>query len=81
MTWRHTPPMLFSGSGGRPLAPGCTALFLSKAACKGSPFLLAKIPSLFLVDSDNVPLIIGFEDILTDIKLVCDYRIKIVFKA
>ncbi len=33
----------------------------------------------FLVDSDTVPLIIGFEDILTDIKLVCDYRIKTAF--
>ena len=32
-----------------------------------------------LVDSDTVPLIIGFEDILTDIKLVCDYRIKTAF--
>ena len=33
----------------------------------------------FLVDSDTVPLIIGFEDILTDIKLVCDYRTKTAF--
>ncbi|MEA3415387.1 MAG: hypothetical protein U9R02_04395 [Thermodesulfobacteriota bacterium] len=34
----------------------------------------------FLVDSDTVPLIIiGFEDALTDIKLVCDYRIKTAF--
>jgi hypothetical protein len=33
----------------------------------------------FLVDSDTVPLIIGFEDVLTDIKLVCDYRIKTAF--
>jgi len=33
----------------------------------------------FLVDSDTVPLIIGFEDILTDIKLICDYRIKTAF--
>jgi predicted aspartyl protease len=29
-----------------------------------------------LVDSDTVPLIIGFEDVLTDIKLVCDYTTK-----
>ncbi len=33
----------------------------------------------FLVDSDTVPLIIGFEDILTDIKIVSDYRTKIAF--
>ena len=33
----------------------------------------------FLVDSDTVPLIIGFEDILTDIKLMCDYRTKTAF--
>ena len=33
----------------------------------------------FLVDNDAVPLIIGFEDVLTDIKLVCDYRIKTAF--
>ncbi len=33
----------------------------------------------FLVDSDTVPLIIGFEDVLTDIKLVCDYRTKTAF--
>ena len=33
----------------------------------------------FLVDSDTVPLIIGFEDVLTDIKLVCDYRNKTAF--
>jgi len=33
----------------------------------------------FLVDSDTVPLIIGFEDILTDIKLVCDYSTKTAF--
>ena len=30
----------------------------------------------FLVDSDTVPLIIGFEDVLTDIKMVCDYKSK-----
>jgi len=33
----------------------------------------------FLVDSDTVPLIIGFEDVLTDIKMVCDYKSKIAF--
>jgi len=33
----------------------------------------------FLVDSDTVPLIICFEDILTDIKPVCDYRTKTAF--
>ena len=33
----------------------------------------------FLVDSDTVPLIIGFEDILTDIKMVCDYKSKTAF--
>ena len=33
----------------------------------------------FLVDSDTVPLIIGFEDILTDIKIVSDYRTKTAF--
>lgn len=32
-----------------------------------------------LVDSDTVPLIIGFEDVLTDIKLVCDYTTKTAF--
>jgi len=32
-----------------------------------------------LVDSDTVPLIIGFEDVLTDIKLVCDYISKTAF--
>jgi len=33
----------------------------------------------FLVDSDTVPLIIGFKDVLTHIKLVCDYRTKTAF--
>ena len=33
----------------------------------------------FLVDSDTIPLIIGFEDILTDIKMVCDYKSKTAF--
>jgi len=32
-----------------------------------------------LLDDDSVPFLIGFEDILTDIKLVCDYRIKTAF--
>ena len=33
----------------------------------------------FLVDSDTIPLIIGFEDVLTDIKMVCDYKSKSAF--
>jgi len=49
-------------------------VFLDKKAL--SPPISLKA---FLVDSDSVPLIIGFEDILTDIKLVCDYRIKTAF--
>ena len=32
-----------------------------------------------LLDDDSVPFLIGFEDILTDIKLVCDYRTKTAF--
>lgn len=29
-----------------------------------------------LLDDDSVPFLIGFEDILTDIKMVCDYKSK-----
>lgn len=29
-----------------------------------------------LLDDDSVPFLIGFEDIMTDIKLVCDYATK-----
>ena len=32
-----------------------------------------------LLDDDSVPFLIGFEDILTDIKLMCDYRTKTAF--
>lgn len=33
----------------------------------------------FLLDDDKVPLLLGFEDILTDIKLICDYRTKTAY--
>ena len=49
-------------------------VFLDKK--RSSPSISLKA---FLVDSDTVPLIIGFEDILTDIKLVCDYKSKTAF--
>ena len=32
-----------------------------------------------LLDNDSVPFLIGFEDILTDIKMVCDYKGKNAF--
>ena len=32
-----------------------------------------------LLDDDRVPFLIGFEDIMTDIKLVCDYASKTSF--
>jgi len=41
-----------------------------------SPVIKAKA---LLLDDDSVPFLIGFEDILTDIKLVCDYKGKSSF--
>jgi len=41
-----------------------------------SPPIKAKA---LLLDDDSVPFLIGFEDILTDIKLVCDYKGKTSF--
>jgi hypothetical protein len=41
-----------------------------------SPPIKAKA---LLLDDDSVPFLIGFEDILTDIKLVCDYKSKTSF--
>lgn len=41
-----------------------------------SPPIKAKA---FLLDDDKVPLLLGFEDILTEIKLVCDYRTKTAY--
>jgi hypothetical protein len=41
-----------------------------------SPPIKAKA---FLLDDDSVPFLIGFEDIMTDIKLVCDYKSKTSF--
>lgn len=41
-----------------------------------SPPIRAKA---LLLDDDSVPFLIGFEDILTDIKLVCDYKNKAAF--
>ena len=41
-----------------------------------SPIIKAKA---ILLDDDSVPFLIGFEDILTDIKLVCDYHSKTSF--
>ena len=41
-----------------------------------SPLIKAKA---FLLDDDSVPFLIGFEDVLTDIKLVCDYKTKTSF--
>lgn len=38
-----------------------------------SPVIKAKA---LLLDDDSVPFLIGFEDIMTDIKLVCDYARK-----
>jgi len=38
-----------------------------------SPPIKAKA---LLLDDDSLPVLIGFEDILSDIKLVCDYMIK-----
>ena len=38
-----------------------------------SPVIKAKA---LLLDDDSVPFLIGFEDIMTDIKLVCDYATK-----
>ena len=41
-----------------------------------SPPIKAKA---FLLDNDKVPFLVGFEDILIDIKLVSDYRTKTAF--
>jgi hypothetical protein len=41
-----------------------------------SPPIKAKT---LLLDDDSVPFLIGFEDIMTDIKLVCDYKSKTSF--
>jgi len=41
-----------------------------------SPPIKAKA---LLLDDDSVPFLIGFEDIMTDIKLVCDYESKTSF--
>ena len=41
-----------------------------------SPPIKAKA---LLLDDDSVPFLIGFEDILSDIKLVCDYKRKTSF--
>ena len=41
-----------------------------------SPPIRAKA---LLLDDDRVPFLIGFEDVLTDIKLVCDYKGKTSF--
>ena len=41
-----------------------------------SPPIKAKA---LLLDDDRVPFLIGFEDIMTDIKLVCDYESKTSF--
>jgi len=41
-----------------------------------SPLIKAKA---LLLDDDSVPFLIGFEDVLTDIKLVCDYKTKTSF--
>ena len=41
-----------------------------------SPPIKAKA---LLLDDDSVPFLIGFEDIITDIKLVCDYKSKTSF--
>jgi len=49
-------------------------VFLDKKGTSPSISLKA-----FLVDSDTIPLIIGFEDVLTDIKMVCDYKSKSAF--
>lgn len=51
-----------------------TLIFVDKKTT--SPPIKAKA---LLLDDDSVPFLIGFEDILTDIKLVCDYKSKTSF--
>jgi hypothetical protein len=41
-----------------------------------SPVIKSKA---LLLDDDSVPFLIGFEDIMSDIKLVCDYASKTSF--
>jgi hypothetical protein len=41
-----------------------------------SPVIKAKA---FLLEDDSVPFLIGFEDILTEIKLACDYSAKTAY--
>jgi len=41
-----------------------------------SPVIRAKA---ILLDDDSVPFLIGFEDIMTDIKLICDYAGKTAY--
>ena len=41
-----------------------------------SPVIRAKA---ILLDDDSVPFLVGFEDIMTDIKLICDYAGKTAY--
>lgn len=43
----------------------------------GDPFTIRA--KAILLDDDSVPFLIGFEDILSDIKLVCDYSGKTAY--
>ena len=52
------------------ITSGCWGPTPSQAALK------AFKAKAFLLDDDSVPFLIGFEDIMTDIKLVCDYATK-----
>ncbi|MFH1672560.1 MAG: hypothetical protein ABIF87_03950, partial [Pseudomonadota bacterium] len=51
-----------------------TLLFVDRNGI--SPVIRAKA---LLLDDDSVPFLIGFEDIMTDIKLLCDYAGKTAF--
>jgi len=51
-----------------------TFILIDKATT--SPLIKAKA---LLLDDDSVPFLIGFEDILTDLKMVCDYKNRTAF--
>jgi hypothetical protein len=51
-----------------------TLVFVDKSTV--SPLIRAKA---ILLDDDSVPFLIGFEDIMTDIKLICDYAGKTAY--
>jgi hypothetical protein len=77
INWIHPHKSDLSGIGGGKVSGKLgeiTLILVDKKTT--SPPIKAKA---LLLDDDSVPFLIGFEDILTDIKLVCDYKSKTSF--